>query len=72
MKQTNIKYIPTGLNYHYCLNRKCNKIIKQTNTSRLLIIALIVWNLILTTGFIIDNIQHPYIPKAEISEMFID
>lgn len=47
-KQNNIKHIPTELNFYYNLNTRVKRLRKQGNTSRLLIIALIIWNLFLT------------------------
>lgn len=43
-----VKYIPTELNYFYNTQLRINQLKKQGNKSRVLIIALIIWNLILT------------------------
>lgn len=55
-KHNNIKHIPTELNFYYNLNTRVKRLRKQGNTSRLLIIALIVWNIVLTI-----NLIHPQI-----------
>lgn len=58
-KIKNIKHIPTELNYFYNLNTRIIKIRKQGNTSRLLIIALIIWNMVLTINLIHPQINSP-------------
>lgn len=55
-KQNNIKHIPTELNFYYNLNTRVKRLRKQGNISRLLIIALIIWNTVLTI-----NLIHPQI-----------
>lgn len=55
-KHNNIKHIPTELNFYYNLNTRVKRLRKQGNTSRLLIIALIVWNIVLSI-----NLIHPQI-----------
>lgn len=55
-KTNNIKHIPTELNFYYNLNTRVKRLRKQGNTSRLLIIALIIWNIVLTI-----NLIHPQI-----------
>lgn len=55
-KTNNIKHIPTELNFYYNLNTRVKRLRHQGNTSRLLIIALIVWNIVLTI-----NLIHPQI-----------
>ena len=55
-KTNNIKHIPTDLNYFYNLNTKLKRLKKQGNTSRLLIIVLIIWNIILSLQLIPVNI----------------
>ena len=55
-KTNNIKHIPTELNFYYNLNTRVKRLRHQGNTSRLLIIALIVWNIVLTI-----NLMHPQI-----------
>lgn len=55
MQQTNtkpIKQIPTELNFYYNTNKRINRLKKQGNKSRLLIILLILWNIVLTLQFI--------------------
>lgn len=48
----NIKQIPTQLNYFNIMHRRTIALKKQGNTSRLLIIALIIWNIILSCQFL--------------------
>ena len=52
IKNKPIKQIPTELNYFYNTNKRINQLKKQGNTSRLLIIALIIWNIILSCQFL--------------------
>lgn len=51
-RKQNIKLIPTELNYFYNTNKRINRLKKQGNTSKLLIIILIIWNIILSCQFI--------------------
>lgn len=51
-KSNNIKQIPTKLNYFSIIDKRTRALRKQGNTSRLLIIALIIWNIILSCQFI--------------------
>lgn len=60
-KTNNIKHIPTELNYFYNTNKRINSLRKQGNTSRLLIIALIIWNLFLTIPQM--HFNHSNIPQ---------
>ena len=48
----NIKQIPTQLNYFNMMHRRTIALKKQGNISRILIIALIIWNIILSCQFI--------------------
>lgn len=48
----NIKQIPTQLNYFNMMHKRTMALRKQGNTSRLLIIALIIWNIILSCQFL--------------------
>lgn len=48
IQQNKIKYIPTELNFYHNINFRINRLKKQGNTSRLLIIFLILWNIVLT------------------------
>lgn len=52
IKNKPIKQIPTELNYFYNTNKRINQLKKQGNTSRLLIIVLIIWNIILSCQFL--------------------
>ena len=58
-KTNNIKHIPTELNFYYNLNTKVKRLRKQGNTSRLLILALIIWNIVLTINLIHPQINSP-------------
>lgn len=51
-RKQNIKLTPTELNYFYNTNKRINRLKKQGNTSKLLIITLIIWNIILSCQFI--------------------
>lgn len=51
-KSNNIKQIPTNLNYFNMMHTRTMALKKQGNTSRLLIIALIIWNIILSCQFL--------------------
>jgi hypothetical protein len=55
-KQSNIKHKPTELNIYYNFNTRIKRLKKQGNTSRLLILALIIWNIVLSI-----NLIHPQI-----------
>ena len=48
----NIKQIPTQLNYFNMMHKRTTALKKQGNISRLLIIALIIWNIILSCQFL--------------------
>lgn len=60
-KTSNIKHIPTELNYFYNTNKRIKILRNQSNTSRLIIIALIIWNIFLTIPHI--HFEHPNIPQ---------
>ena len=51
-KTNNIKQIPTQLNYFNMMHKRTIALKKQGNISRLLIIALIIWNIILSCQFL--------------------
>lgn len=51
-KTNNIKQIPTQLNYLNMMHRRTIALKKQGNISRLLIIILIIWNIILSCQFL--------------------
>lgn len=65
-KTNNIKHIPTELNYFHNTNKRIHRLKKQGNTSRLLIIALIIWNLFLTIPHI--HFNQTNIPEFNDSE----
>jgi len=54
-----LTYIPTELNYFTLMNKRLKTLRKQGNTSRLLIIALIIWNITLTCQYIPSNSAQP-------------
>lgn len=64
IKKKSIKQIPTELNYFYNTNKRINQLKKQGNKSRLLILALIIWNLVLTLQI--------YEPDSNIIPQFTD
>ena len=66
-KPNNVKYIPTELNFYYNLNTRVKRLRRQGNTSRLLILALIIWNMILTISLIHPQITTniPHFTEAE-------
>ena len=60
-KTNNINHIPTELNFYYHTNKRINQLKKQGNSTRLLFIFLIIWNLVLTIPHI--NFNHSSIPQ---------
>lgn len=64
IKKKSTKQIPTELNYFYNTNKRINQLKKQGNKSRLLILALIIWNLVLTLQI--------YKPDSNIIPQFTD
>lgn len=67
IKQNNIKHIPTELNFYHIINNKLKKHREVINISRIMILLLIVWNLLITTALIIPAIKSP-IPQFTDSE----
>ena len=55
----NIKRIPTQLNYFNMMHKRTMVLKKQGNISRLLIIALIIWNIFLTCAVIPNSSAIP-------------
>lgn len=55
----NIKRLPTQLNYFYLMNKKLKRHREVINVSRIMILLLIVWNLILTTALILPAFSSP-------------
>ena len=47
-RPNNIKHIPTEYNYFYHTTRMLRRLRQQGNISRLIIIILLTWNIILT------------------------
>lgn len=65
IKQKHITNIPTELNFYYNLNTKVKKLRQQGNTSRILIIFLILWNLVVTLNFIPAKTTIPQITDKQ-------
>lgn len=60
MNQTNnIKRLPTQLNYFYLMDKKLKRHREVINVSRIMILLLIVWNLIITTALILPAFSSP-------------
>lgn len=57
IKQTKTPLIPTELNFYHNTIQRINKLRKQGNLSRVLILSLIVWDLVLTLNTIYHNQQ---------------
>lgn len=57
--QNNIKHIPTELNFYYIINNKLKRHREVINISRIMILILLVWNLLITTALIIPAIKSP-------------
>lgn len=58
-KTNNIKRIPTQLDYFNMMHKRTMVLKKQGNISRLLIIALIIWNIFLTCAVIPNSSPIP-------------
>ncbi len=63
-----VKYIPTELNYINYTSNQIKAIKKHCNTSRLMILALILWNLILTTCLVIPAIKDAQSPIPQFDD----
>lgn len=63
MKQNKIKPIPIELNFYYNTNKRINRLRKQGNLSRLLIIGLIIWNIFLTYKLFVAPVNVPRISE---------
>lgn len=60
MNQTNnLKRLPTQLNYFYLMDKKLKKHREVINVSRIMILLLIVWNLLITTALILPAFSSP-------------
>lgn len=55
----NIKKLPTQLNYFYLMDKKLKRHREVINVSRIMILLLIVWNLIITTALILPAFSSP-------------
>lgn len=47
-----IKSIPTGLNFFFAIDKRFRQLTKQGNISRILILILIIWNLIISINIL--------------------
>lgn len=72
IRKQNIKPIPTELNYFYNTNKRINKLRKQGNTSRLLIIALIIWNLVISMNYLKSNTTIPQFTDKQNKQIMIE
>lgn len=60
MNQTNnLKRLPTQLNYFYLMDKKLKKHREVINVSRIMILILLVWNLLITTALILPAFSSP-------------
>ena len=55
----NIKRLPTQLNYFYLMDKKLKRHKEVINVSRIMILLLIVWNLLITTALILPAFSSP-------------
>ena len=61
------KVIPihTQQSFYHWMSKNINKLRRQGNTSRLLIIGLIIWNIALTISAIKPILNNPQIPQFD-------
>ena len=71
-KTNNIKQIPTQLNYLNMMHRRTITLKKQGNISRLLIIALIIWNIFLTCAVIPNSSLIPQFTDKQNEKIMIE
>jgi hypothetical protein len=71
-KTNKLKFIPTELNYFHIIYKKTQALRKQGNTSRLLIIALIIWNIILTFAVIPNNSTIPHFTDKQNEKIMVE
>ena len=71
-KINKIKFIPTELNYFTQMYKRIKSLKKQGNTSRLLIIALIIWNIILTCAVIPNGSTIPQFTDKQNEHIIIE
>lgn len=77
MQQTPIKpnklaFIPTELNYIAMNNKRVKALRKQGNTSRILIIFLILWNIFLTCAVIPNSSPIPQFTEEQNKQIMIE
>lgn len=77
MQQTPIKpnklaFIPTELNYIAMNNKRVKALRKQGNTSRILIIVLILWNIFLTCAVIPNSSPIPQFTEEQNKQIMIE
>lgn len=71
-KSNNIKQIPTKLNYFSIIDKRTKLLRKQGNISRLLIIALIIWNIFLTCAVIPNSSLIPQFTDKQNEKIMIE
>lgn len=71
-RKPNIKLIPTELNFYHNTNKRINRLKKQGNTSRLLIITLIIWNIVLSCQFIPAPVNIPQFTDKQNEQIMIE
>jgi hypothetical protein len=64
-KTSKVVPIHTQQSFHYWVFKSINKLKHQGNTSRLLIIGLIIWNIALTVTAIKPILNNPQIPQFD-------
>ncbi len=71
-KSNNIKRIPTELNFYYNTNKRISRLKKQGNTSRLLIMFLILWNIVITLQFIPQKTIIPQFTEEQNKQIMLE
>ena len=72
IKPNNIKFMPTELNYFTQMYKRIKSLKKQGNTSRLLIIALIIWNIVLTCAVFPNSSPIPQFTEEQNKQIMIE
>lgn len=71
IKKQNIKLIPTELNFYHNVNARLKRLKKQGNSSRILILFLVIWNIILTLQFIPEKTPIPQFTEEQNRQIMI-